>query len=155
VKFPPIPTVHGSSTKRAWREPREGETFRTCFYCGSIENEDLLRVLETGAKCQVADQKYGWPHKIYVDFANPRSAESVKIGSQSWFEDGKMLSKPIIGKRGGFHTKYYTEHLMDEGYDEEALAKLTGAIATNAQVKFTFKNVDGKRKLWWDERAAP
>lgn len=42
-------------------------SFRTCSYCGSMHPEDLLEALKAGAELHMADMKYGWPHKFYVD----------------------------------------------------------------------------------------
>lgn len=39
----------------------------TCSYCGSISPTDLVRAIQDGAKLELADFKYGWPHKIYVN----------------------------------------------------------------------------------------
>lgn len=47
-----------------WREPRYGDNFRTCSYCGCINPEDLFNA--QGWFPSWADQKYGYPHKFYV-----------------------------------------------------------------------------------------
>lgn len=45
---------------------------RSCGYCGSMHPSDLVAALKAGARVHWADQKYGWPHKIYVeDIPNP------------------------------------------------------------------------------------
>jgi hypothetical protein len=50
-----------------WRPPRGGEEWwRTCDYCGSMHPEDLLAALERGARLELSDMKYGWPHKFYL-----------------------------------------------------------------------------------------
>jgi len=60
-----------------------GAPWRTCSWCGSIHPEDLLdrpepsmmKAIEVGGRHLVdvpnvewADMKYGWPHKLYLDF---------------------------------------------------------------------------------------
>jgi hypothetical protein len=73
--------VHGADAERwggwSWRDPRDGEHFRTCSYCGSIHPADLAAEIERGLPQRGefpnphwADAKYGWPHKQYVDIPN-------------------------------------------------------------------------------------
>ncbi|HET9889667.1 MAG TPA: hypothetical protein VFQ42_04125 [Mycobacterium sp.] len=59
-----------------WREPMRGEHFRRCSFCGSIHPEDL--VAEATWRADWADQKYGWPHKFYVDITN-RTPERKRV----------------------------------------------------------------------------
>ena len=49
------------------------EIWRTCPYCGSMHPGDLADLIELGAVTKIggSDWKYGWPHKFYVDVANP------------------------------------------------------------------------------------
>lgn len=52
----------------SWDEPRYGEHFHRCSFCGSINPADLA--VEPPWRPKWADQKYGWPHKFYVDITN-------------------------------------------------------------------------------------
>lgn len=51
-----------------WAEPRHGEHFRRCSFCGSIHPDDLAA--EPVWEPQWSDMKYGWPHKFYVPIPN-------------------------------------------------------------------------------------
>lgn len=66
----------------AWRDatPPDLEAGRTtgrlrsCNYCGSMHPADLAVSIRSGAKVEWSDQKYGWPHKAYVDgIPNPHA----------------------------------------------------------------------------------
>lgn len=61
-------TVHPDSRfgPAAW-EVRAPEHFRRCSYCGGIHPEDFVTAVEAGAKPDMADWKYGWPHKLYAE----------------------------------------------------------------------------------------
>jgi hypothetical protein len=64
-------SVHGG--EHFWRCPSHGEHFSRCAWCGSIHPDDLIEArrskkLPNGTRW--ADQKYGWPHKFYVDIAD-------------------------------------------------------------------------------------
>lgn len=51
----------------SWKDNR-GPHFRACSYCGSMNPLDLLNLSkEKELFFEVADWKYGWPHKIYVE----------------------------------------------------------------------------------------
>lgn len=74
MKYPEKPSCHSGNEgvftgrlEASWREPTASQSYRTCYYCGSIHPEDLLRLLKAGAKLRGADWKYGWPHKFYVE----------------------------------------------------------------------------------------
>lgn len=106
MKFPEKPTCHGKlspllHTPIVWYSPGDGpndianRTHRSCSYCGSVHPEDLLKMLEKGARLVMADQKYGYIHKFYVRDTGNRMA-----------------------------VKFYTQHLLDQGYDDEALEAL-------------------------------
>lgn len=59
-----------------------GRSYAACEYDGSIAPGDLYALLQReGVRVEVADWKYGWPHKLYID-----------------------------GQRG-LHAKFYTTHL--------------------------------------------
>lgn len=47
---------------------------RHCGYCGSMHPADVAAAINAGARMHWADQKYGWPHKVYVDgIPNPHA----------------------------------------------------------------------------------
>jgi hypothetical protein len=94
MRFPEKPTVHGTQSPVSgypaiWRPPfaDRGETFRTCFYCGSIHPEDLLKALDAGGKLGGSDWKYGWPHKFYVDVPNPEPDRLFEMGGETRWTD--------------------------------------------------------------------
>jgi hypothetical protein len=69
-----------------WTEKRHGNypsPYNHCSYCGSIDFDDVKRVIAEGGKLGGSDWKYGYPHKFYV-YPN-----------------------------GGGMEKFYTEHLKD------------------------------------------
>jgi len=162
MNFPPVPTCHHQSgepmyrglDKAEWRPPREGgepyfETFRTCWYCGSINPEDLVRFSkEHTLKMDLADRKYGYPHKMYVEgIPNKVFGQTVKTGIHSYYDEEKdvRVEEPIMGSAPEFvHAKFYTQHFFDKGYDDEALVALNEAIRSSG---YSFRTEDGK--LFW------
>lgn len=62
-----------------------GQTFRTCFYCGSIHPYDLLRAMMAHpVALERTDRKYGYPHKFYVEgIPNPLAGKPVSLVSTS------------------------------------------------------------------------
>lgn len=77
--------VHSWHAKRfephTWRS--DIREYPSCSYCGSMDPETLAKHVQAGAKIELADMKYGWPHKLY-------------------------LNDIVAG-----HAKFYTEHLQD------------------------------------------
>lgn len=148
VHKPGTPFVHMS--KGEWRPPRVdepyGQTFRTCDYCGSIHPGDLLEALRNGATMHGSDWKYGWPHKFYVEgLPNTLAGQTVKVGGTSGIRDGVRFDGPIMGVASAHCTaKFYSEHLLDEGYGEEERATLIRALETHTGIRFQI--VDGKLK---------
>lgn len=45
-------------------QPRDGRLH--CAYCGSLHPREVVALLKAGATMEVADWKYGWPHKAYL-----------------------------------------------------------------------------------------
>lgn len=39
---------------------------RSCAYCGSMHPDDVVQAIYDGARLELADMKYGYPHKIYL-----------------------------------------------------------------------------------------
>lgn len=146
-----------------WRPPqleREpyGETFRSCSYCGSIHPEDLVTLLEAGAKASGADWKYGWPHKFYVDnIPNPHAGKPVEMGSRSADADTPgAVWKPTCGHadctvRTSSHGywnvptiepapatmcgKFYNTHLQD--CSPEVFARLAPLLKQHTGIAFS------------------
>jgi len=154
MKFPEAPTCHAKARRWgpdpiSWREPRVDkeygvtEPFRRCSYCGSIHPEDLIRLLGEGATLNGADWKYGWPHKFYVEGVPNKTTEVVaKVGSNSKAVDGVVVTTPILGKPPReCHVKWYNEHIMDEGYDDEARCALMSVLEASG---ITFSMKDGE-----------
>lgn len=86
-------TVHegeGFATPESmqWRTAREDGPFRTCGYCGSMHPEDFASAeVASSGRLELADQKYGWPHKAYIDVANPEPDRLYCIGSATVADD--------------------------------------------------------------------
>jgi len=122
--FPARPTVHSEEERHpmfrvlgpiSW-EMRE-DSLRHCTYCGSLHPEDLLRLVDHGARVSGCDWKYGWPHKFYV----------TTEGDQ--------------GIRGLF-AKWYNVHIRDEGFDNEARGVLLAKLELHSGIQFF---LDGER----------
>jgi len=161
-------TVHPDADRFGgwfWREPFRGEHFRRCGFCGSIHPDDLAA--ETDWLAHWADQKYGWPHKFYVDVVN-REPEALFATSSTWNTRGKSGHGEVawddltpeqralydrdhgmapdrghpasvgFGTRAVHNAKFYTIHLSDPAIDEAV--KVT--IEQRSGVHFTF--ADGR-----------
>lgn len=127
------------------RKPDNGPYFDpcTCDYCGSIHPAYALELLEAGATIELAEMKYGWPAKFYLDAPNPKAGQPCRI-SGNW--PGRELSaeeetkfehkEPTSG--GGWcywnaepaparmHPKFYATHMVDA--DDETFDKLVVEI---------------------------
>jgi hypothetical protein len=156
---PAADRVHGSGWNSAerwggwtWREPRYGDHFRTCSFCGCIHPEDLAAELVAQGPCAVcgqvgweacfraqkahwmtddklaeldisgeeraridalnaahsydpggayaswADQKYGWPHKFYVEGLKPRDPALLHVLSHHHGPDKPGSDWPLPGR---------------------------------------------------------
>jgi hypothetical protein len=114
--------------------------FPRCTWCGSMTPQLFIELLQTpNTSCEVADMKYGYPHKIYVTTPNPnpdelRECSSTSVGSEPRYnERGAVTHRvktqdhapegfPDWSDRRGWHQKstyptlhlkFYTAHLMD------------------------------------------
>lgn len=118
---------------------------RHCSFCGSMHPAELLVAIKCGARVELADMKYGWPHKLYVhDAPNPHAGtmesrsykscptpEEVAAGEYIQHWDGGY--DPNTGERSlmWIHKgepapattwgKFYTVHLQDASPDERAV----------------------------------
>jgi hypothetical protein len=156
---------HPFATAWDWAEPRDGEHFRRCNYCGSIHPEDLAA--ETDWRADWADMKYGWPHKFYVDVTN-RHPEQLFVVGASTGEDHHSLGsgewvRPdaipesvnlagwrdltryrwvLIGTHPTHNGKFYTAHLRDPRVSDETRER----IAAVCGLRFTW--LDDGRVSW-------
>ncbi len=152
--------VHGSAADPwggwSWREPMRGAHFRTCSYCGSIYPDDLAVEFERGAQADWADQKYGWPHKFYVQVTNREPDGLFVLGSSTHESDNYRAWKDLtraerkavrrdghgkdsyylLGQRPTHFAKFYTAHLADGALSDETRA----AIERGCGRVFTFED---------------
>jgi hypothetical protein len=119
------------------------EPFRTCSFCGSMHPEDLLNWMQRGAQVHGSDWKYGWPHKFYVDnIPNPIAGREVQKGSHPVPDldpesGGRWVQEPTLGPAPEHtHGKWYNDHLLDAGYDDEAWNSLVEALAARTGIHF-------------------
>lgn len=153
--------VHGTEADRwggwHWRDPSRGQHFRTCSYCGSIHPEDLAA--ETDWSPSWADQKYGYPHKVYASIPNRQPDALFCIGagsspgySPAWTEADQLTTEQraiierdgmgldygsyLFGTRPTHHAKLYTVHLADPAIPAEARDKVQQASG----LMFTFQD---------------
>lgn len=152
--------VHGADAERwggwTWREPRDGEHFRTCSYCGSIHPDDLAEEIRRGlpqdhyGNPHWADFKYGWPHKMYAAVPNRNPEQTFVVGSTTgegmpttgsgwirpadapegtigWGDWNERTNWVLVGKRRTHHAKFYTAHLADPEISHEALDRIQQA----------------------------
>lgn len=107
--------------------------YDTCSHCGSLSPEALEAVLAiAGVSLELADMKYGHPHKFYAHGVPNGCAGEVRVyGSQSGPEGRKDLSGPAPATQ---QLKFYTEHLVD--LDDVAFARVTAAILDRTGVDF-------------------
>lgn len=90
-----------------WLEPGKNRPFPYCSYCGSMHPLELLRLFGEGLidHLHLADMKYGFPHKFYVE---------------------------LVDKR---HAKFYIQHMQDlADHDTEAFARLAKRIHDNVDI---------------------
>lgn len=162
----PAITVHGDPSQGGifrtdaphWRAPDHRIPARTCSYCGSIHPEDLVALRDAGQLAHVdrsVDWKYGWPHKIYIDIANPDPAAPDVIGSSNrpseqyrpysalneaeraavdrdpWHRDRRHDSGFLLGTRATLHAKFYNVHQVESDVTPElraGVAAITGYL---------------------------
>lgn len=129
------------------RKPDSGPYFDpcTCDYCGSIHPAYALELLEAGAAIELADMKYGWPAKFYLDAPNPKAGQQCLMGTTSrpisqeaklteedkarfvWTYDGDRIRGEQWGPAPArMHPKFYATHMVDA--DDETFDKLVVEI---------------------------
>lgn len=183
MKWPEHPTTHtgdwnfqrfhGNATHGEWRPPHvesklddysHDTPFRTCDFCGSISPEDLHGAIVAGhpITLDMADWKYGWPHKFYVHgipsglIGKPRISsftyKTVRVDGKDVqtkepyppLKDGE--SPPLVKPGDTAFAKFYTTHLKDRGYDPEARAAISRDIWSRSGLLFI---VDATERLGW------
>lgn len=129
-----------------------GAGLRHCDYCGSLHPEDLLKVLDEGATLELADLKYGWPHKFYVNgVSNPSAGKLTIVGSSSYIgDDGERVEEKMVGMAPEtLMMKFYNIHLKDL-LNEPELEMISGKIMDLTGVRFA--NKEGKLFYMIDQR---
>jgi hypothetical protein len=152
-----------------WREPRHGEHWRTCSFCGSIHPDDLAAE-EVEWRAEWADRKYGWPHKFYVSLPNKHPdqlfvighsnsrTKPFKHGNDEWLSvddlndeqralvEGKSglnnTTYYMFGKHSTLHAKFYSIHLKDSAISRETRER----IAETSGLRFHFHGT----KVSWE-----
>lgn len=134
---------------------------RHCSWCGSMHPEDLAAALQAGAKASLADMKYGWPHKAYIDgVPNPyvgmlecrtsgggyasRDNDPSKLWTQK--EDGRWDYVVHTPAADTMWAKFYTEHLLDATPEQAEVIQR----ALNRRIKF-----EGPAVSWEPYRELP
>lgn len=83
-----------------WRT-REGDTFRSCPYCGSVHPDDLLEALNKGARLGGSDWKYGFPHKFYVYGGPPNMIKFYTLHLLDMTDEAYDAFAPILSQYSG------------------------------------------------------
>lgn len=110
--------------------PRKDNEFgtgllRRCSYCGSMHPTDVVSAIKAGARGEIADLKYGWPHKVYFHgVPNPHAGLPCYFSGSSKPQEGyvklhdTLWAKPDI-EAATTHGKFYTVHLQDATPEEK------------------------------------
>lgn len=152
--WPEIPSCHNrddfarryqrDDEVKPWRPPSEGvdkggydntTPFRTCWFCGSINPQDLFELAQINPiRLASTDWKYGWPHKFYVEgIRHPRAGEVAQVGATHY----RGVVTPIMGEISDtVSAKLYVEHFMDEGYDDEAFKAFQDLVYRQSGILF-------------------
>lgn len=128
-----------------WKEPdppspddggRSTGLLRRCAYCGSMHPSDVVAAIKAGARLDFADQKYGWPHKVYLHGV-PNPHAGLRESNQScnfepetksgeWIEVNGDWKKITISPETTWG-KFYSVHLIDATDEErEIIARAMG-----------------------------
>lgn len=102
-----------------WLDTDGRTPWLTCWYCGSLTCEEFVRQLgDPRVRVEVADMKYGWPHKVYLDIPNPDPSTRALL-----------------------HAKFYTAHL--DGWP--GLSEAADLIDSRTGVRFI---QEGEHMKW-------
>jgi hypothetical protein len=141
MKWAEVPTCHAGERvllpkfQHNWRPP-EPETrpysrpFRTCAFCGCIHPGDLLQILEEQADRVTFDRNSGLIRKFYINnIRSPLEGQQAEFGREA---DGT----PIMGTIKDTWAKFYVQHLLDEGIDDEAFEALSRHVSLHTGIQF-------------------
>jgi hypothetical protein len=128
---PAADPVHGSGWNSAarwggwtWREPRYGDFFRTCSFCGCIHPEDLAAETAGTGTCSVCGQA-GWPacfgnqshagikatvQRGELDVSDEERARVLAMADEHSYDPGGWYASWADWKYGWPH-KFYVEGL--------------------------------------------
>jgi hypothetical protein len=96
-----------------WRSPDKNRPYRSCDYCGSIHPADAMSMMaDPTTRMEVADWKYGWPHKVY-------------------------LSGAVTGRTG--MAKFYPIHLQDTHNDPTVVAALCLRLQQTTGIEYVVR----------------
>lgn len=144
-----------------WDDPRHGEHFRRCSYCGSVHPEDLAA--EPSVDIDWSDRKYGWPHKFYAHIPNRNPEQPYVVASCTSAKPGYTLFEDLprkqrkavlrvdsdrylkgryvkLGPKPEHFGKFYSVHLADPDISDTTKQQ----IYQMCGLQFVFK--DGKVK---------
>jgi hypothetical protein len=118
-----------------------GGTLQRCRYCGSMHPTDVAAAIKAGARGELADMKYGWPHKAYFHgVPNPHagllaSRSGSSQPSEGYIHAGERLwLSPPQPEPATTWGKFYTIHLQDATDEEREV------IESYLNLRFTFKD---------------
>lgn len=137
-----IDVVHAGGAE--WREPRDGEHFRTCSYCGCIHPEDLAAEIGPQGACSVCGQT-GWEacfrgqkppwfsqlpaaeiEKMRFEAANEIAAMEARNEPHSYDPGAAYAS--WADRKYGYPHKFYVENLRSR--EPERLYVITASSAS-------------------------
>jgi hypothetical protein len=144
------------------KEGYTGRPYQHCSFCGSMRPEELLVKLQEGARAHQADWKYGWPHKLYVQFINPIAGQRVKLGStvlpnepsgeerakyENWQIENVKIGGTTVARWSAdlygpspatLQAKFYTLHMLD--CPDDIFEELSKLIEQKAGLSLTMRD---------------
>lgn len=113
------------------RQEHQGTSgVETCSWCGSVNPAALVAAIQAGCHIHLADQKYGWPHKWYIDklpcrehyraeggFPVPAEVIEKDASGQATY----YVHKTYVRRHNTMHAKFYTRHIIDATDEEFAI----------------------------------
>jgi hypothetical protein len=120
----------------------------TCWYCGSISPKAFHELLHTGGDIglELADMKYGWPHKVYLRrMPLPDDWQGLeRVVSTEWVDGEQTVTRrEVMTSDWG---KFYFEHLKDLREHPLAFGWLTSLIRSRLGLHFVLD--DAGRLMW-------
>lgn len=86
-----------------------------------------------------SDWKHGWPHKFYVSgIPNPTAGKLSQYGTHSYADEhGKRHEEKLMGHEPAtIEGKWYNYHILDQGYDDDALNLLLSLLSEHSLITF-------------------